>query len=222
MQSIITGAVAFATTNIDDIFVLMALFSQVNGHSLQIKHIITGQFLGIFTLTFLSMVGALGVFFIPASWIGFLGLVPLYLGIKWLIGLRKRDEEDVVQVSKDNTEDKEFNGDTLALKQDKGLKILFGPSTLKVAAITFGNGGDNIAIYIPLFASGNVISALLIVIVFIILIAVWCFVGYILVNHSFIAKGIQKYGRFIIPLVFVGLGIFIMYHCGTLEIIFGN
>jgi len=35
---------------------------------------------------------------------------------------------------------------------------LLSPQTYKVAAVTFANGGDNIGIYVPLFASSDLTS----------------------------------------------------------------
>ncbi len=206
MQEIVTGIVAFSSTNIDDIFVLMAFFSQINQGTMQVKTIVIGQYVGIIVLTILSIIGALGIFFIPASWIGFLGLIPLYIGIKGLFQLNKVEEVEEIQLNISSNLTNEGRG-------------LFGSSTFKVAAITIGNGGDNIAIYIPLFASGNFLSGIIIFIVFMILVGVWCYLGYMLVRHRMMAVLIKKYGRVIVPFVFIGLGIFIMYHSGTFNLL---
>ena len=131
MQTFLTAIIAFASTNIDDIFVLMALFSHVNHQTFRIKHIVVGQFIGILSLTVISFIGALGLFFVPVSWIGLLGLIPLYIGVKGLLSINKSDQEDDAPII------------------DKQNKAAFGGATLKVAAITIGNGGDNIAYLHP-------------------------------------------------------------------------
>lgn len=71
--TIITSIVAFASSNVDDIFVLMALFSQFRTNkaeergeaialpsaSLNRRQIIIGQYLGFSSLVALSIIGAL-------------------------------------------------------------------------------------------------------------------------------------------------------------------
>lgn len=84
-------------------------------------------------------------------------------------------------------------------------------SFLNVGAVTFSNGGDNIGIYTPLFASNNIIGQIvLLVVLFLIMTAVWCSIGYYLVNHSFLAGHIRRIGHLILPFVLIALGINIM------------
>jgi cadmium resistance protein CadD (predicted permease) len=40
--------------------------------------------------------------------------------------------------------------------------------------------------------------------------AVWCSIGYYLVNHSFVATRIRRIANLILPFVLIGLGIYIM------------
>ena len=63
-STVITAFVSFASTNIDDLFVLMLFFSQIN-NVMKRRHIVIGQYLGIVTLTTISIIGALGVSIIP-------------------------------------------------------------------------------------------------------------------------------------------------------------
>lgn len=53
---IITAVVAFATTNLDDIFLLMLFFSQVNA-TFRSQHIVIGQYLGFAVLVGVSVLG---------------------------------------------------------------------------------------------------------------------------------------------------------------------
>nr|MBC9203981.1 cadmium resistance transporter [Paenibacillus sp. PL91] len=61
-------------------------------------------------------------------------------------------------------------------------------TTLKVEAITFANGGDNFAIYIPIFASQTITGNIVTLLIFFILVAVKCFLGYKLVKNPLVAK----------------------------------
>ena len=88
IASILTSMVAYISTNIDDIFVLMILLAQARKkHSL-----ITGHFLGVSLITLISMLGAFGLQNLPLKYVGILGLVPIGLGIKaWF----QRDDEEL-------------------------------------------------------------------------------------------------------------------------------
>jgi cadmium resistance transport/sequestration family protein len=184
------GAAAFAATDIDDMFVLMAFFATRRYFT---PHIVFGQFLGIGTLIAISLAGSLVALVIPRNFLGLMGLLPIALGIKELLELRKGEEDD------DEEPKPRF--------QTKAAYLSF----LGVAMVTIANGGDNIGIYTPLFAINNEISQLVMfVFIFLALTAVWCGLAYYLVNHSFLAGQIRRIGRFILPFVLIGLGIFIM------------
>jgi cadmium resistance protein CadD (predicted permease) len=61
--------VAFAATNIDDIFILTLFFAQKN---LRRWQVVVGQYLGLAGLIAISLVGYFARLFIPKSWIGLL------------------------------------------------------------------------------------------------------------------------------------------------------
>ena len=80
---------------------------------------------------------------------------------------------------------------------------------LAVAGVTASNGGDNLSVYIPLFASA--IGAIpFYVVIFAAMTALWCGIGYGLVNNRWLAKHIRRYGHILLPFVLVGLGIYIL------------
>ena len=82
---------------------------------------------------------------------------------------------------------------------------------LSVAAVTFSNRGDNIGVYVPLFATYNSpVSITLLVTGFLAMTAVWCVLGYYLVNHPFLATRIRRYGDIVLPFVLIGLGVYIL------------
>lgn len=93
--TIITGFVSFVGTNVDDTFVLAIWFSQVDS-LLRTKDIVLGQF-----LVLVSVLAAYSLSFIPTDKVGWLGVVPIFLGIKrWLqyrLQSRRDPEEDEVK-----------------------------------------------------------------------------------------------------------------------------
>lgn len=216
ISTIITAIVSFFSTNIDDIFILMLFFSQVN-KDIKVKHIVIGQYLGIGALTAISIAGALGISIIPQEYVGLLGLVPIYLGIKEYIEYKKEIKNNVEEEVQDTEENIQ---EQVVLNQENktlaSIRKFISPSILKVAGVTIANGGDNIGIYIPLFSSMKLYSILITVIVFLLLTGVWCFIGFKLAEHPFVNKNIEKYKYIFVPIIFIALGIFIIIESGTL------
>jgi len=192
LTAIITGTVTFAATNVDDIFVLMLFFSQVNNH-LRPQHIVIGQYLGFTALIAISLLGFLGGLFVPRAWIGLLGLAPIAIGVRKL--LRKKAEKE------------EAASDSPA----KGVA--------SVAAVTFANGGDNIGIYTPLFASASPARLWVILCVFYLLLGVWCYAGYAIGRHPVVERALARYGHMVVPFVLIGLGIYILIESETLGLL---
>ena len=182
------GVAAFVATNIDDIFVLMIFFSSL---AYPVRQIVLGQYIGIGLLIAISGIGSLIAFVVPTYVIGLMGIVPIAIGIKHLVEVRRKDNPSRQVV------------------QDKMNKSYL--SFLSVAAVTFSNGGDNIGVYIPLFSKYNTISEIFaLTTVFIAMTAVWCIAAYYFVNHPLIASRIRHTGNIILPFVLIGLGIYVL------------
>lgn len=199
VTAIPTGATAFCATNLDDILVLLVFFSQVN-NSFRCRHIIAGQYLGFTMLVLASLPGFFGSLILPKPWIGLLGIVPIVIGISRLL------EEQTDDLEEDETE--------IAAKSS-GLSFL-SPQTYGVATITFANGGDNIGIYVPLFANSTWSSLLVIMGEFFLLVGIWCYAAYKLTQTKAIADLITSYGNNLIPFFLIGLGILILLDSQTL------
>lgn len=202
IQVILTGTTAFAATNIDDIILLMLFFAQVNS-TFRSRHIILGQYLGFTGLIIASLPGFFGGLILPRPWIGLLGILPIAIGIHALI----HPDADEAQVQIVSPEFKVSGGDRSLWTR---FKSLFAPQTYTVMAVTLANGGDNIGIYVPLFASSNWSSLLTLLSVFYILVGVWCYVAYRLARQPSIASILTRYSQRIVPFVLIGLGLFIL------------
>ncbi|MFP7154151.1 CadD family cadmium resistance transporter [Weissella paramesenteroides] len=197
--TILSALGSFIVTNIDDIFVLMLLFSQassqakasngrtVKGNRIYPKDIVIGQYLGFALLVLISLLATFGVTLIPDQWVGLLGLIPIYLGVKLFIKGEDEDEGAILS---------SFNK--------------FNKFYLSVAFITFANGGDNIGIYVPFFSTLNNNQLVITVVTFFIMVAVWCLIGYRLARFRYVSETLETYGRWVIPIVFIGLGFYIM------------
>lgn len=76
---------------------------------------------------------------------------------------------------------------------------------VSIAAVTLANGSDNIGVYVPFFIINRERIGV-ILLVYALCLLLWCWLG----NHALVLRSVDRYGRFIVPLVFVGLGIYIL------------
>ncbi|GMA60324.1 cadmium resistance transporter [Alicyclobacillus fastidiosus] len=187
-SALLTGCISFAATNIDDIFVLTALFLQSNS-SKRKAYIVVGQYFGMCLLIILSSIGTFGALIIPRTWLGFLGIIPIYMGVKMFY---TKDEE-----------------------KPNSRNVLTDLSTYKVMLIVIGNGVDNLSVYIPLFAQGQWIYKTIIVTMFLILTGVWCWIAYKAIHNPWLGSFIKKYGHLTVPITLIGIGGYIMLEAGS-------
>lgn len=186
----------FAVTNIDDTLILALFFAQGAGQHGSTRRIVLGQYLGFAAILAVAVAAAFGATFLPESAIPYLGLLPLALGIKaaWQAWKDHRDGE----------------GNEEAEQAREG-----GPSPLEVAAVTFANGGDNIGVYVPVFATSGIGGMSVYAAVFLVLVAVWCFAGKFFATRPVIAKALARWGHILLPLVLIAIGLLILIEGGA-------
>lgn len=197
-QTIISAIGVYISTSIDYLIVLIILFAQLSQNK-QKWHIYAGQYLGTGLLVGVSLVAAYVVNFVPEAWmVGLLGLIPIYLGIRFaIIGEgEEEEEEEIIE----------------RLEQSKANQLFW-----TVTLLTIASGGDNLGIYIPYFASLDWAQTLVALLMFAIGIIIFCELSRVLSSIPLISETIEKYKRIIVPLVFIPLGLYIMYESGTIE-----
>lgn len=183
------GAGVFVATNLDDIFLLLTFFADRKQRA---SHVVAGQFLGIGLLTAASVVCALTAVVIPKDYLGLLGLLPLAIGIKKLVELKRGTGDDAGE----------------APPRDEEKSAL--RNVLAVALVTIANGGDNVGVYVPVFATHPWVQVLVMVVVFAVLTGVWCVVAYALVNHRTFGDRIRRVGHVVLPFVLILVGLHIL------------
>jgi cadmium resistance protein CadD (predicted permease) len=192
------AVLAFASTNVDDLFLLASLFVDKEFRTMPV---VAGQFLGMLLLVAFSALAALFAISIQGDWIYWLGLAPLFLGIGRLRDLFQRS-------ARPNSSDR----DRLDFVGKEQLRSGWTRSEVAfVALLTIANGGDNLSVYIPLFSIHRR-SIPLFVVIFGVMTAVWCLLGYCLTNHSLFGDRLKRYGRYIIPFILIGIGLNVLSH----------
>jgi cadmium resistance protein CadD (predicted permease) len=176
----------FASTNIDDLVVLIGFFAD---RRFRARDIVAGQFAGLAALFLASAAGSLLSLVIPNAYLGLLGILPIVIGLRKLSDLRHEASEP----------------------ENRSQGSIAG-----VALVTIANGSDNIGIYIPAFAvhSGGEIG--MIAMVFVAMTALWCMLAHWMVNHRRFGAPLRRYGRIFAPLLLIGLGIAIIYKSGSI------
>jgi cadmium resistance protein CadD (predicted permease) len=188
--------VVFASTNIDDAFVLVGFLAD---KSFRVRDVVIGQYAGVSALCAVSAIAALISLVIPPAYIGLLGLIPIAIGAKKLSNLwrgKENKKEDLQPVSGTGA---------------------FGKS-LAVAAVTMANGGDNLAVYTALFATRNGHEVSAMVIVFAVMTGLWCLAAHWLVSHRALGAPIRHHAHRVVPFVLIGLGVLILMKTGAFRL----
>jgi cadmium resistance protein CadD (predicted permease) len=200
IQLVGQAIVLFISTDLDDVFVLLGFFADPR---FRIRQIVAGQFIGIAALYALSVVGSLVSLVMPSAVIGLLGLVPITMGLRsaWELWNTSAANE---QVTAENLNSRIGRANIAA-----------------VFAMTVANGGDNVSVYIPLFAMRSAATIAIMGLVFAIMTAIWLLLAFWLTRHRAIGAPIRRWARQLMPFVFIALGIFILCQAGTAKLLHG-
>ena len=193
METIVSALLVFVSTSIDYLVVLTILFASQGKEGL--KSIYAGQYLGTGLLVLVSLIVAYFLNFIPQDWIiGLLGLIPLGLGIRVIFVNEDIDEEDI-----------------------EGKIAGNGSKILAFTSLTVAMGGDNLGIYIPYFTGKSLIEISISLVIFALGILILCKLSQSLASISAIGETVEKYEKIIVPVVFIGLGLYILLENGTIN-----
>lgn len=197
------AAAAFVATNVDNTVVTTTL---VAGAPLDRAHrIAAGQVVGFVAIVCIAAAAAAVLFeFSPAA-VGLLGFVPLAIGVRGLIGLLVRHGP-----TPDGRTESRWR------RQPAGDRAV-GRSLTTVALVTLAAGGDNLAVYIPLFRQGGISQLSAIAVAFALgevgVTAVILTAG----RHQRARAVMTRLGAVAVPLLLCGVGVLVLVSAGTLS-----
>jgi cadmium resistance protein CadD (predicted permease) len=185
------ATVLFVSTNVDDIVLLVAFLAD---RRFRTSEVTAGQLAGMAVLYGASVAASLVSAAVAPEHVAWLGLLPIALGIKELVE-QIRGEED----SDDDVPNPASRGSAGAFSR-----------IFTVTAVTVANGGDNLGVYIPVFAVRSVGDVALIGVIFLVLTVALCLAGHWLVNHSAFSAKLRKYAGRSVPFVLIAIGAWIL------------
>ena len=198
IQNVVTSIILYSGTAVDLLIILMLFFAKRKSRK-DIINIYLGQFLGSVSLILLSLLFAFVLNYIPSKEIlGLLGLIPIFLGLKVLF----LGDSDGEAIAKDGLR-----------KDNKNLIFL-------VAMITFAScGADNIGVFVPYFITLNLANLIVALLTFLVMIYLLVFSAQKLAQVPSVGETLEKYSRWFIAVVYLGLGIYILIENNVFDIL---
>lgn len=206
------AAAAFVGTNIDNCVVTTAMAA---GAPLErARRIAAGQVLGFCVLVAAAAAAALLLFEFSSAVVGLLGLVPLAIGVRGLVGLR-RAHPGTDEAS--GAPSGEARGRWRS--RQPVAKRAVGRSLTAAALVTIAAGGDNLAVYIPLFRVGGATRLGAIAAVFVVgeaaVTALVLWGG----RHPRTRSALARLGAVAVPVLLCCIGILVLVQAGTFSLL---
>ena len=198
VQNVVTSIILYSGTAVDLLIILMLFFAKRKSRK-DIINIYLGQFLGSVSLILLSLLFAFVLNYIPSKEIlGLLGLIPIFLGLKVLL----LGDSDGEAIAKDGLR-----------KDNKNLIFL-------VAMITFAScGADNIGVFVPYFTTLNLANLIVTLLTFLVMIYLLVFSAQKLAQVPSVGEILEKYSRWFIAVVYLGLGMYILIENNSFDML---
>lgn len=198
IQNVVTSIILYSGTAVDLLIILMLFFAKRKSRK-DIINIYLGQFLGSVSLIFLSLLFAFVLNYIPSKEIlGLLGLIPIFLGLKVLL----LGDSDGEAIAKDGLR-----------KDNKNLIFL-------VAMITFASCvADNIGVFVPYFTTLNLANLIVTLLTFLVMIYLLVFSAQKLAQVPSVGETLEKYSRWFIAVVYLGLGMYILIENNSFDML---
>ncbi|MDH6150872.1 MULTISPECIES: cadmium resistance transporter [Paraburkholderia] len=206
LSLVLLAIVAYAATNIDNLFVLLGFLTEAG---VERRRVVAGQYAGSLILVAAALV--LGAFLtrLPAGYVGLLGLLPIVVGLHkaW----RRFGPGHARRNASEDSEDSRASAPP----------SVRGSSSWTVASVAIANGSDNLAVYVPLYASRTHAENALVSLVFVVMIGLWCAGAAWLVDHPLLGAPIRRYGSALLPPILLVIGVSVIVNGDTWRLLSG-
>ncbi len=196
LTALFAAVFVYLATSVDEIPFLFAMFA----HRKRYKawEVAGGYLVGTLLLAGISLLTATVLNFLPRrEYLGLLGLIPLMLGIRAALTGEEEEEPEIPAEKK------------------------FRWAVIEVIALTLALGGDDLAVYIPLFTASTAADRWFMIAVFTISTGILLYVSKQLTAIHAVSEFIEKYERVLVAVIFIGLAVYIFIQCGTVGLISG-
>ena len=192
-SAILLAATVFVATNIDDIFILVGFLADP---AYRMRDVVLGQFLGVTAMTLLCLALSRTTTIVSPAAFGWLGLLDIGIGAKKL-----------------------YDGRATAREHMIGGPRRYGDGVRIVTLATIGGFGDNVGVYVPLFAGSSADNGIFCA-VFGIMTGLWCLGAYWLVSRGALGHRLRDIAARITPWMLIAIGIVIISHTGSFAWLF--
>ena len=178
-------AAGFIATNLDNLLVLVAL--SAGGTRLRAA---AGFLLAAATLLCAATLGMFVGDLLDPNWVGYLGVVPLALGLSMFVKLLRPGDPEAPTVN--------------------AAPVGIAGSCL----VMLSNSGDNLALFLPLMADTQKTLLPVIILTYVGMAMAWTLLARWLVGHRLLARSLERHGRWILPCIMVVVGSVVLMDTG--------
>lgn len=179
-------ATAYAATNLDNLVLLVGWLLAAR---ISTRQVFAGYLVGMSLILIISVVIGLAGYFFPTEYLGYLGSIPILLGMKMLADLwRRRDGETGVASA----------------------STIPGAAASGIALTMLSNGVDSVLVFAPLLADSNANIDILIAVAFLLMVCLWFKLAIYATSHASRVSAIQAAGEWLAPIVMIIVGLYIL------------
>jgi cadmium resistance protein CadD (predicted permease) len=182
---IAVAAVSFAATSLDNLLILVGLL----GATRQQRAVASGYFIGILLIAITAAGLSVAAHRFPAELLGYLGFIPIGLGLWHLVRLRKPE-------------------------LGRG-ELGPGEGLLPVALLTVGASGDSLATFAALLSDSATTLAVPILTTIVACAVGWLALARFLSTREGVVRLLQRGGAYLIPVLLIVIGTYILLDSPT-------
>ena len=182
---------SFVATNLDNLLILVGLLGTSARRG---AAVLMGYVAAALAVLVVSLLGGLLGSLIDPALVGYLGAIPLLLGVYLLY----------------QTLLKPSPGPPRERGRAEGAVEAGAAGGLSAFTLMVSNSGDSIALFLPLFAESSRDALILEVVTYLVLVMVWAALARLVAERGVISRVLERYGPILVPFIMMGVGIYIL------------